>query len=157
MKIVSHILILLPFLFLVACTTTNPSERIFSDELFSDLYASTGVKHWNRVYGVEAITIAQQAKKQYYSATGLWTEELNKIQDEDKLMVNVFKAKEYIIVIWFSAEKYTLAKEIYYAVASHEICYSSKTGKVVSIGMGGTPLGDVFQPVSDPKSRKEMK
>jgi hypothetical protein len=148
-------LIVLPFLLLVSCTTTNPSERIFPDALFSGLYAGTGAKHWERVYGVEAITIAQQAKERYYIANGLWTEDMKKTEDDDKLMVNVFTAEEYVIVAWFSVEKYMLAKQIYYAVASHEICYSSKTGEVVSIGMGGTPLGDVFKTASGSTAEKE--
>jgi len=134
-----------PFLLLVSCTATNPSERLFSDTLFSNLSERTGANHWERVYGTEAITIAQQAKDRYYIANDLWTEELKKTEDENKLMVNVFKSEDYIIVAWFSVEKYMLAKQMYYAIVSHEICYSSKTGEVVSIGMGGTPLGDVFK------------
>jgi len=148
-------LMILPFQFLISCTTTNPSEKIFPDAWFSDLYANTGVKHWKRVYGVEAQTIAQHAKKQYYVANDLWTEEIKKTEDDDRLMVNVFTSEDYIIVVWFSIKKYILGEQIYYATASHEICYSSKTGEVVSIGMGGTPLGDVFKTASDSTAGKQ--
>ncbi len=145
MKTVSHILMIAPFLLLASCATTNPSERLFPDELFSDLSARTGVKCWERVYGIEAITIAQHAKERYYIANNLWTEQLKIMEDENKLMVNVFRSKDCILVAWFFVEKRSLAKHTYYATATHEICYSSKTGEVVSIGTGGTPLGDVFK------------
>lgn len=154
MKIVSHILMIAQFLLLVSCATTNPSERLFPDELFFNLSKRTGVKHWDRIYGAEAITIAQQAKERYYIANNLWTEQLKKMEDENKLMVNVFQSSDYIIVTWFSVEQYSLDKHMYYATATHEICYSSRTGEVVSIGMGGTPLGDIFK---TPTSSSEKK
>ena len=130
-----------------SCETRIPADDIgiIPKAFFSGVRKNTGEKRWERVHGWEARRIAQHAKDCYYVPNDLWTDELKSLEERDKLRIYVFASKTHVAVVWFHPKESMLAGEPYHYIEYDAICYSSKTGEVVSIGGGGTPLGDFFK------------
>jgi hypothetical protein len=156
MKITPYLL-MSPTLWISSCKTWNPvgDVGILPDGFFPDLRTDTKDKHWERVYGMEAHMIARQAKERHYDPNGLWTEWLKECEAGDKLLVYVFVSKNHVAVVWFCPEKEIRAGWPSYHIRYEAICYSSQTGDVVTIGTGGTSLGDIFKTVDGGSPTRE--